>query len=67
MGAPTFLRPGQIAGLLNVTERTVRRWIANGTLPSRRLGGARLVAIADLELLLGSPLDLPDESVDEDN
>ena len=65
MGGTAFLRPRQIAELLSVTERTVRRWIAEGTLPSVKLGGARLVARATLERRLGTPLDLPEESDDE--
>ena len=60
MSARTFLRPRQIASLLGVTERTVRRWIADGTLPSVKLGGARLVARTTLERRLGTPLDLPE-------
>jgi excisionase family DNA binding protein len=32
--------------------RTVRRWIADGALPSVKIGGARLVAEADLRRLL---------------
>ncbi len=66
MRAPAFLRPRQIAELLDITERTVRRWIANGTLPSAKLGGARLVARATLEQRLGTPLDLLEESSDEE-
>ena len=31
-----------------LTERTVRRWITDGTLPSVKIGGARLVARAEL-------------------
>ncbi len=58
MGAAAFLRPRQIAEMLGVTERTVRRWIADGTLPSVKLGGARLVARVTLEQRLGAPIDL---------
>ena len=65
MSARTFLRPRQIAELLGVTERTIRRWIADGTLPSVKLGGARLVARTTLERRLGTPLDLPEEGDDE--
>ncbi len=61
MGAAAFLRPRQIAEMVGVTERTVRRWIADGTLPSVKLSGARLVARATLEQRLGAPLDLPEE------
>ncbi len=61
MGAAAFLRPRQIAELLGVTERTIRRWIAEGTLPSLKLGGARLVARTTLEQRLGTPIDLLEE------
>ncbi len=65
MGAAAFLRPRQIAEMLGVTERTIRRWIADGTLPSVKLGGARLVARATLEQRLGTPIELPEEGDDE--
>ena len=65
MSTAAFLRPRQIAEMLGVTERTVRRWIADGTLPSVKLGGARLVARTTLERRLGTPLDLPEEGDDE--
>ncbi len=48
-GAPQYLRPRAIARLLSVTERSVRRWIASGELPSVKIGGARLVSRTDLE------------------
>ena len=53
MIARSHLRVREIADLLGVSERTVRRWIAIGTLPSNKIGGARFVAKADLERLLG--------------
>ena len=65
MGGTAFLRPRQIAELLSVTERTVRRWIADGTLPSVKLGGARLVARVTLERRLEAPIDLLEEDDDE--
>ncbi len=65
MGAAAFLRPRQIAELLGVTERSVRRWIADGALPSVKLGGARLVARATLEQRLGAPIELLEEGDDE--
>ncbi len=65
MGARTFLRPRQIAESLGVTERTVRRWISDGILPSRKLGGARLVARATLAQRLGAPIDLPEDGDEE--
>jgi len=65
MGAAAFLRPRQIAEMVGVTERTVRRWIADGTLPSGKMGGARLVARSTLEQRLGTPIELPEEGDDE--
>jgi len=64
MTEQAFYRAREIADQLGVTVRTVRRWIADGTLPSIRIGGARFVAKADLGRLVGTSLDLPD--VDED-
>jgi len=37
------LRPKQVAEVLSVSERVVRRMIEDGTLASRRLGASRLV------------------------
>ena len=65
MGGTAFLRPREIAEWLDVTERTVRRWIADGTLPSVKLGGARLVARVTLEQRLEAPIDLLEEDSDE--
>ena len=45
---PLYLRARDIASVTGVDIRTVRRWIANGDLPSIKLGGARLVARTDL-------------------
>ena len=38
-----------MARLTGVSLRTVRRWIANEIVASRKLGGARLVAKSELE------------------
>jgi excisionase family DNA binding protein len=46
-----YLRAREIAERTGMSLRTVRRWIAAGTLRSRRLGGARLVRITDLDPL----------------
>ena len=48
-GRPAYLRAGEIARRLDVSVRTVRRWIADETLPSVKIAGARLVAEAVLE------------------
>jgi excisionase family DNA binding protein len=50
--APEYLRAGEIARLVGVSLRTVRRWIAEEALPSVKLGGVRLVPRKGLERLL---------------
>lgn len=64
-GRSKYLRAPAIAELLGVEIRTVRRWIADGTLPSVKLGGARLVAEADLLRLL-QPVARPLNGGDEE-
>jgi excisionase family DNA binding protein len=44
-----YLHAGDIVRLTGMSIRTVRRWIAEEVIPSTKLGGARLVAKADLE------------------
>ncbi len=51
-GEQAYLLVREIASLVRRSERTVRRWIANGTLPSVKIGGTRLVAKTDLHRLL---------------
>jgi excisionase family DNA binding protein len=67
MTAQAYYRAREMAVLFGVTVRTVRRRIADGTLPSIRIGGARLVAKADLERLVGTSLDLPEEAEEEES
>ena len=43
-----YFRARGIAEQLGVDVRTVRRWIADRTLPSVKIGGVRLVAEDDL-------------------
>ena len=45
-----YLRAREVARLLGLSFRTVRRRIADGTFPSRRIGGARLVLRSELEM-----------------
>ena len=52
--APQYLRAGEIARLVGISLRTARRWIAEETLPSVKLGGARLVPRKGLEALLSA-------------
>jgi excisionase family DNA binding protein len=47
-----YLRAADIAEITGMSPRTIRRWIASEILPSTKLGGARLVARADLDRLL---------------
>lgn len=56
-----YLRAHEVASLLGLSERSIRRWIAAGNLPSVRIGGARLVATADLERLLSPDIKIIDE------
>ena len=51
-GGREYLRAADIVALTGMSLRTVRRWIADEVLPSIKLGGARLVAKADLEAAL---------------
>jgi excisionase family DNA binding protein len=56
--APEYLRAGEIARSCGVSLRTVRRWIAEKTLPSVKLRGVRLVPRKGLErMLLPTPSD----------
>jgi excisionase family DNA binding protein len=54
---PCFLRVASVAQQLNVSVRTVRRWIADGTVPSVKIGGARMVPIEALAQLTGGSND----------
>ncbi len=56
-----YLRATDIAELTGVSLRTVRRWIADEVIPSTKLGGARLVAKAELGRLFSSPSELTDD------
>ena len=58
---PPYLRAGALAKLFSLSERTIRRRIADGTFPSVKLGGARLVPVTLLEDRLEAPFrcDLP--------
>ena len=50
------LRVSEAAARLGVTEATVRRWIASGLLPARRVGPGRRILIdrADMERLFST-------------
>ena len=61
-GGTDYLRASDIVRLTGVSIRTVRRWIADEIIPSTKLGGARLVARADLERRLCSSSDQAEEA-----
>lgn len=46
---PLFWTPKQVAEGLQVTTRTVARWIESGALPAHRLGRSVRIADADLQ------------------
>ena len=49
---PKFFTIGQIAKLLEVSTRTVRRWIGAGLLVAHRVGGVVRIAEHDLRAFL---------------
>lgn len=53
--ARTTYNAQEVAEHLGVAERTVRRWIAAGTLPARKVGRSFEIRVEDLERVLGSP------------
>jgi excisionase family DNA binding protein len=63
---PEYLRAAGIARLTGVSTRTARRWIAKRLVASAKLGGARLVAKAQIERLL-SPMPEVTGGREEDN
>ena len=66
-GSTEYLRAAEIAALTGMSIRTIRRWIRDKVLPSTKLGGARLVATADLEAVLSGPDDpIKDPSGDKE-
>ncbi len=60
-GGAEYLRARDITEITGVSVRTVRRWIADGTLPSRKVGGARLVPKTALERLLSPASEIADD------
>jgi excisionase family DNA binding protein len=61
-GAP-YVRARGIARQLGLSERTIRRRIADGTLWSVKIGGARLIPEAVLHRLTAGADELEDASV----
>ena len=51
-GPPRYYTIKAVAESLDVSTRTVRRWIANGALAAHRFGGALRISEADLKAFL---------------
>jgi len=63
--APEYLRARDIARFTGVSLRTARRWIAKRILASGKVGGARLVAKADLGRLLSPTRKVDGDDIDD--
>ncbi len=66
-GGTEYIRATDIARLTGLSIRTVRRWIADEIIQSTKLGGARLVARADLERLLSPPIPATEEDTNDND
>ncbi len=53
------LRPRDVAAELNVTVRTVQRWINDGRLPAQRIGGRLRVSRSSLSVFRAAPSSMP--------
>ncbi len=51
---PLVYSPGQLANLLGLHPETVRRWLASGNIPGRKVGGLWLVSAVRLRAWLES-------------
>ena len=60
--ARKYLRAAEIVALTGMSLRTIRRWLKDEVLPSSKVGGARLVATAELEAALSGSRDRPEKS-----
>jgi predicted DNA-binding transcriptional regulator AlpA len=54
---PEYVRAPDIVRLTGMSLRTIRRWLADEILPSTKVRGARIVAMADLEAVLSASHD----------
>lgn len=50
-----LLTEREVAGVLRVSGRTVRRWAANGVLPVIQIGGVRRYSADYIEALIATP------------
>jgi len=55
--SPSFYTERTLADFLAVSDRTVRNWIRRGELPSYKLGAARRIDPADVEVFLAQNRD----------
>jgi excisionase family DNA binding protein len=46
-----FLSTREMADIMGVTYRTAGRWVADGAVPSARIGGTRRIRRSDLEAM----------------
>ena len=66
-GDRQYLRAADIVAITGISLRTVRRWLADEILPSTKVRGARIVAMADLEAVLSASHDtIQDVTEDEE-
>ena len=55
MSSDPLLRPGQVANVLGVTTKTLRRWSEAGKLPAYFVGGHRRYRRSDVQRLVIKP------------
>jgi excisionase family DNA binding protein len=53
---PAFTAARALARRYGKSERTIRRWIADGTLPSVKIGGSRLIPEDQLYALVAEAI-----------
>ena len=64
--ARKYLRAADIVAVTGMSLRTVRRWLADEILPSTKVRGARIAAMADLEAVLSASHDLVQEASNDE-
>jgi excisionase family DNA binding protein len=52
--SPAFFTERSLAAYLAVSDRTIRNWIRRGELPSYKLGAARRIDPADVDVFLAA-------------
>ena len=56
-----FLSPAQLADILNVSRRTIMRWIRNGELHAIRIGNVTRISPDDYQRFIGEHAMKPDD------